>query len=940
MSGKIVFISSLKQVDHPIFTNKICSKKTKGRMINRLKPFLLIFIFIHLLPLKNQAQDFLQTSGKAIINSTTGDTVILRGMGLGGWMLQEGYMLQTASFANAQYKIKQHIEDLIGTTGMELFYEKWLENHVTKTDIDSLASWGFNSVRLPMHYNLYTLPIEDEPLANENTWLDKGFIMTDSLISWCKQNDMWVILDLHAAPGGQGYDEGISDYDITKPSLWESTENQNKTVALWKRLAERYADEPTIAGYDLINEVNWNLPGGTLLRNLYGEITDSIRVVDNNHIIFIEGNWFANDFTGLTPPWDENLVYAPHKYWSFNDQASIQWVLDIRNTYNVPLYLGESGENSNVWFRDAIKLLEDNDIGWAWWPMKKIEAIAGPLSITKTGGYQTLLNYWEGNGTAPSIADATTTLMDLTEKIKIENCFFQKDVVDAMFRQVQTDETKPFSTQNIPGTVFSSDFDLGRNGFAYSDSEVANYHVSTGNYTSWNSGWHYRNDGVDLEPSFDQINSNGHAIGFTATDEWIQYEVNVTESAVYEVELRIANGSTDGAFHFSVDGANISTPYYVQNTGGYQNWETLTIQNVILTPQDKKLKLHVDEGGFNVGSFTFNDVMQTTEVTTDFFSAVTLDESSVELVLNKPLTPDFIDLASGMQFFINGTQVLLTDVQPSPNNPRIIIVNVDDTFVSSDVLKISYTGIQIVATDGTLLENFIQKPVNNTVATIHPVPGKMEAEEFYFQTGMEVENCLDNGFGQNLSFLDAGDYAEYTIDVAQSGIYQIDYRTSSNGSTGALQLLKLNNNGNTSLIHGVTFPQTGGWQTWETTGKTVFLESGRQNVRIKIVQSNFNLNWIEFTSIVGTENLDLENKFSVYPNPNDGLFYVDGNLEKNQNVNIYVYNIFGQMILSKNLNNISTLKEKLNLDQFESGNYFIQIQLEDGKILNKKISKL
>jgi len=241
-----------------------------------------------------------------------------------------------------------------------------------------------------------------------------------------------------------------------------------------------------------------------------------------------------------------------------------------------------------------------------------------------------------------------------------------------MFRQVQTDETKPFSTQNIPGTVFSSDFDLGRNGFAYSDSEVANYHVSTGNYTSWNSGWHYRNDGVDLEPSFDQINSNGHAIGFTATDEWIQYEVNVTESAVYEVELRIANGSTDGAFHFSVDGANISTPYYVQNTGGYQNWETLTIQNVILTPQDKKLKLHVDEGGFNVGSFTFNDVMQTTEVTTDFFSAVTLDESSVELVLNKPLTPDFIDLASGMQFFINGTQVLLTDVQPSPNNPRII----------------------------------------------------------------------------------------------------------------------------------------------------------------------------------------------------------------------------------------------------------------------------
>ncbi len=896
-------------------------------------------IFLLLLSFQNQAQDFLQTNGKAIINSTTGDSIILRGMGLGGWMLQEGYMLQTASFANAQYKIKQHIEDLIGTAGMELFYEKWLENHVRKADVDSLAAWGFNSVRLPMHYNLFTLPIEDEPVAGENTWLDKGFTMTDSLVSWCKQNNMWVILDLHAAPGGQGYDVGISDYDETKPSLWESTENQDKTIALWKKLAERYVDEPTIAGYDLINEVNWNLPGGTLLRNLYGEITDSIRAVDNNHIIFIEGNWFANDFTGLTPPWDDNMVYSPHKYWSFNDQASIQWVLDMRNTYNVPLYLGESGENSNVWFRDAIKLLEDNDIGWAWWPMKKIESIAGPLSITKTGGYQTLLNYWEGNGSAPSVADATATLMDLTEKIKIENCFFQKDVIDAMFRQVQTDETKPYNTQNIPGTVFASDFDMGRNGIAYSDSDVANYNVSTGNFTAWNSGWHYRNDAVDLEPSVDQINSNSHAVGFTATDEWIQYDVNVTESAVYEVQLRIANGSTDGAFHFSVDGANVSTPYYVQNTGGYQNWETLTIQNVILTPEDKKLKLHVDEGGFNVGSFTFNNVMLTTEVVTDFFSAVTLDESTVELVLNKPLTPDFIDISAGFQFFINGTQVFLTDVQPSPDNPRMIIIGVDDTFVSSDVLKISYTGSQVAATDGTLLENFIQKPVTNTVATVHAVPGKMEAEEFYFQTGMEIENTIDIGFGQNLSFLDAGDYADYTINVAQSGVYQINYRTASDGSTGALQLLTLDDNGNTSLIHGVTFPQTGGWQTWETTGKTAVLEAGRQNVRIKIVQSNFNLNWIEFTAIVGTKNLDLENTISVYPNPSDGLFYVDGNLEKNQNLEIRVYNVLGQLILEKNVNDVSILNEEINLNRFESGNYIVRIQLEDGEFLTKKILK-
>ncbi|MEY2925215.1 MAG: hypothetical protein RLZZ337_1765, partial [Bacteroidota bacterium] len=313
------------------------------------------------------AQHLLTTKGKAIINQNQ-DTILLRGMGLGGWMVQEGYMLQTAGFASPQHQIKAAIQNLIGKANTDTFYEAWLSNHVRKNDIDSLKSWGFNSVRLPMHYNLFTLPIEDEPVAGENTWSTKGFELTDSLISWCAQNQMYVVLDLHAAPGGQGKDAAISDYDDTKPSLWESKANRDKTVALWHKLAARYANEQWIAGYDLLNEVNWDLPGGIALKNLYKEITDSIRTVDTNHILFIEGNWFANDFTGLTPPWDDKIVYSPHKYWSKNDVATMQWVIDIRNTYNVPLYLGESGENSNVWFRDAIRLLEDLDIGWAWWP--------------------------------------------------------------------------------------------------------------------------------------------------------------------------------------------------------------------------------------------------------------------------------------------------------------------------------------------------------------------------------------------------------------------------------------------------------------------------------------------------------------------------------------------------------------------------------------------
>jgi len=230
---------------------------------------------------------------------------------------------------------------------MSIVQEKKLDNHCRKIDIDSLAAWGFNSVRLPMHYNLFTLPIEQEPIPGGQTWLNKGFEMTDSLLSWCAANEMYLILDLHGAPGGQGYDAAISDYDDSKPSLWESSANRDKTVALWKTLAKRYAEEPWIGGYDLINEPNWNLPGNTMLRQLYVEITDSIRTTDTNHIIFIEGNSWANNYNGIFPPWDDNMVASFHKYWTVNDKESIQWMLAFRDEYNIPLWLGESGENGS-----------------------------------------------------------------------------------------------------------------------------------------------------------------------------------------------------------------------------------------------------------------------------------------------------------------------------------------------------------------------------------------------------------------------------------------------------------------------------------------------------------------------------------------------------------------------------------------------------------------
>lgn len=562
-----------------------------------------LILIIGLLFANLSAEGFLKRDGRNIVDGN-GQKFIIRAMGLGGWMLQEGYMLQTAEFASPEHKIRQKIQEVVGAEKTELFYNAWHANHCRKADVDSLAAWGFNAIRLPMHYKLFTLPIEDEPVTGQHTWLDKGFQMVDDLLQWCAENKMYLILDLHGAPGGQGMDAAISDYDNTKPSLWESHLNKAKTVALWRKLAERYANEPWIGGYDLINETNWNMSGNAPLRQLYEDITTSIRAVDTNHIIFIEGNWFANDFTGLTPPWDDNMVYSFHKYWSHNNQASIQWVLNLRTQYNIPLWCGEAGENSNVWFTDAIRLLENNDIGWAWWPMKKVESISAPLAIIKPAGYQKLLDYWGGKGAKPSVSEAETGLMDLAENARIENCVLQPDVIDAMIRQVQSTTTVPYSANRVPGTVYATDYDLGRLGYAYHDTEVADYHVSTGTWTGWNNGWAYRNDGVDIQPCNDKDRAP-YNVGWIEKDEWLNYTINAGKTDYYNLDFRVSSANSSGLIRLIVDNKTHDTNVTVSSTGGWQIWGTITLEDVYLSKGIHTIKLDFLNGGFNLSEIGF-----------------------------------------------------------------------------------------------------------------------------------------------------------------------------------------------------------------------------------------------------------------------------------------------------------------------------------------------
>ena len=539
------------------------------------------------------------------IHDQYGNNLVTRSIGTGNWMLQEGYMMQTADVANTQWLFRERLEELIGKAKTDEFYASWLDNHFTRADLDSLKAWGFNSLRPALHYKCFTLPIEDEPISNKQTWLEDGFERLDALVEWCADNQMYIFLDMHGCPGGQGKDAAISDYNPAKPSLWQDYRNQTKLIALWEKIAARYADNPWVGGYDVINETNWDLPGGTALRSLLERITDAIRRVDKNHMIIIEGNNWGNDYTGLKPAWDDNMCYSFHKYWNYNDQNSIGWLISMRTELQRPIWLGESGENSNTWFTDCIALAESNNIGWSFWPVKKSGNNNVLRSITNPD-YTALIDYWRGKAPKPTAEAAFDAVMTFSQNHRIENCIIQRDVIDAMIRRPHTHDTHPYIHRSTTDTIHFAHYDLGKTGYAYRDNDDVDYHGATGTFVTWNQGRQLRNDGVDIELNHDPEASSGYSVGWLDKDEWMQYTIDDATAGSYSLRFRYAANRSDGKIYLTCNEQRITETISLSKTGsGWYEWKTIEIGDVKLPQGECRIRIHIVDDGFNLNWMKF-----------------------------------------------------------------------------------------------------------------------------------------------------------------------------------------------------------------------------------------------------------------------------------------------------------------------------------------------
>ena len=377
---------------------------------------------------------FLHTSGHDIVNES-GKKIFLKGVGLGNWLLPEGYMWKFGALGDRPRKIEKVVTDLIGEEKAAAFWKTFRKNYVTEADIKRIAELGFNSVRPAMNARLF-LTEDENPV-----YLNEGFGLIDSLITWCRKYHLYVILDMHGAPGGQtGANIDDSPNDI--PELFSHTKYQDRLVNLWVKLAQRYRNEPVVAAYDLLNEP---LPVNTgaadkykhLLEPLYKRITAAIRGVDKKHMITLEGFNWSNDWSLFEKPFDSNVFYQFHYYcWNRPDNLNdIDGFLKKREELNTPVWVGETGEKGNAIYWATTQLFESKNIGFSFWPWKKMDTENSPYSIKKPVNWDQIAAYTRG-GAKPDAVTAEKVLNDLLEGIKISNCVFFEDVCNAILTRV------------------------------------------------------------------------------------------------------------------------------------------------------------------------------------------------------------------------------------------------------------------------------------------------------------------------------------------------------------------------------------------------------------------------------------------------------------------------------------------------------------------------
>ena len=387
---------------------------------------------------KTDGSKFIRVEGPDLIKSN-GEKLLIQGTNLGNWLNPEGYMFHFQDVSSYRL-INEAFCELVGPDFTAWFWQEFKKNYITQEDIKYIKQTGMNSLRIPFHYKMFTDEDYMGLTANQN-----GFEMIDQVVEWCRQENLYVILDMHDAPGGQTGDNIDDSYGY--PWLMDSEASKVQFCEIWKKVAQHYANDTLILGYDLLNEpiahyfLEQHANLNDSLEPLYKRCVDSIRTVDPNHIVLLGGaQWNGNFNVFNDSKFDDKMMYTCHRYWCDTLQSNIQDFVNFRDSVNLPIYMGETGENTDEWIAAWTRLMERNNIGWHYWPYKKMDSERGMVSIKAPENWNLIVDYTSQDrsnfakirAVRPDQAVVRKAMTDLLENMKFANCNINKGYILAL----------------------------------------------------------------------------------------------------------------------------------------------------------------------------------------------------------------------------------------------------------------------------------------------------------------------------------------------------------------------------------------------------------------------------------------------------------------------------------------------------------------------------
>ena len=393
-----------------------------------------------------EGRQFVKVDGHDLVKPD-GTKLYIVGTNLGNWLNPEGYMFGFQRM-NSPRLLNELFCELVGPEKTAEFWKNYKDNYITKEDIDFIASTGANTIRLPFHYKLFT----DEDYMGLTSNQD-GFERIDSVVDWCRDNNLYLVLDMHDAPGGQTGDNIDDSYGY--PWLLESPGLQQQFCNIWRDIAEHYKSEPVVLGYELINE-----PVATYFDNrdelnakllaLYEKAVAAIREVDPDHIILIGAPQWNSNFEPLKDfdlKSDPQLMLTCHRYGGDATTPAIANFIAARDEANLPMYMGEIGHNTDQWQADFVKVMKDNNIGYTFWPYKKKDNSC-MVGIVMPEEWEEIMEYAEAphhtfaeiREASPDKQRAGIAMEKYLEQCKFKNCVPQVSYITSMGLRVPGDD--------------------------------------------------------------------------------------------------------------------------------------------------------------------------------------------------------------------------------------------------------------------------------------------------------------------------------------------------------------------------------------------------------------------------------------------------------------------------------------------------------------------